>query len=577
VVVLLIAFIAIAAPAAVARRLTAAMLPAGADLAYASSLIRYVAIAVAAGTIALITWWALAPRFRVTDLGRWALASTVALFLAAAVSMWWYVDDDAGISFTFARNLADGHGLIFNAGEPPIEGYSNPLWVFALAGARLVGVDIVTAAKMLGLVFGVMCLLVMWPIVRNEHPIAWLALPLAAVNASAVVWTSSGLENALHAFLLTTVIWLLPTAERAQSQQPDDRRRGRSLWLLIMVLAALVLCRPEGAAFALAVATYLAVRAWRGKNSLRSAILTLAVPLACLAALIVFRQLYFGDPLPNTYYAKASNANPFRLLNPASGGWKYVAEAAVGCGWTIGLLPMMVLIAAPKRWSPFIPAALLVIAAQLFFVVSVGGDWMREFRFLAPIVPAVSLLIGIGLARVAEALRTAGIATARATVALCILVAAFIICPQLHRLIAFAHHPTTPMPTVAAIGNYFKMLGQRAGVEDPTLLHHDAGGTSFVAGIRLIDLAGLCDRTIAHHWQDRERMRKYLFEERRPHFIYSGPYFAQRFGLEDFQEFHRDYVPLPPPPDPALDGYIRRVRRDLYPKLFGDSPPSHGP
>jgi hypothetical protein len=38
--------------------------------------------------------------------------------------------DDAMISMTFAKNLANGYGLVWNPGEsPPIEGYTNPLWV----------------------------------------------------------------------------------------------------------------------------------------------------------------------------------------------------------------------------------------------------------------------------------------------------------------------------------------------------------------------------------------------------------------------------------------------------------------
>src|SRR4051812_33138351 len=36
--------------------------------------------------------------------------------------------DDAMISMRYARNLAHGHGLVWNVGESPIEGFSNPLW-----------------------------------------------------------------------------------------------------------------------------------------------------------------------------------------------------------------------------------------------------------------------------------------------------------------------------------------------------------------------------------------------------------------------------------------------------------------
>mgnify|MGYP004280342605 CR=1 FL=1 len=47
---------------------------------------------------------------------------------------WWqwhyvgYVKDDTFISMRYARNLAMGHGLVFNYGER-LEGYTNFLWV----------------------------------------------------------------------------------------------------------------------------------------------------------------------------------------------------------------------------------------------------------------------------------------------------------------------------------------------------------------------------------------------------------------------------------------------------------------
>ena len=44
--------------------------------------------------------------------------------------------DDAMISMTYARNLAQGLGPVWNPGER-VEGYTNPLWVVFLAGIHL--------------------------------------------------------------------------------------------------------------------------------------------------------------------------------------------------------------------------------------------------------------------------------------------------------------------------------------------------------------------------------------------------------------------------------------------------------
>src|SRR5438093_10074011 len=41
--------------------------------------------------------------------------------------------DDAMISMRYARNLATGHGLVWNAGQAPVEGYTNFLWTLWMA------------------------------------------------------------------------------------------------------------------------------------------------------------------------------------------------------------------------------------------------------------------------------------------------------------------------------------------------------------------------------------------------------------------------------------------------------------
>ena len=43
-------------------------------------------------------------------------------YLQLSVSVAWFLCDDAFISFRYARNLLEGHGLVFNPGEF-VEGY----------------------------------------------------------------------------------------------------------------------------------------------------------------------------------------------------------------------------------------------------------------------------------------------------------------------------------------------------------------------------------------------------------------------------------------------------------------------
>jgi hypothetical protein len=61
----------------------------------------------------------------------------ICFFLTIPLFGW--IIDDAGISFVYARNLASGHGLVSQPGLPPVEGFSNPLWVFMMAPFYAVG------------------------------------------------------------------------------------------------------------------------------------------------------------------------------------------------------------------------------------------------------------------------------------------------------------------------------------------------------------------------------------------------------------------------------------------------------
>ncbi len=45
--------------------------------------------------------------------------------------------DDGMISMRFAQQFATGHGLVWNPGEPPVEGYTNFFWTLWMAVLHL--------------------------------------------------------------------------------------------------------------------------------------------------------------------------------------------------------------------------------------------------------------------------------------------------------------------------------------------------------------------------------------------------------------------------------------------------------
>ena len=140
------------------------------------------------------------------------------VFVAHSSLFWGWIVDDAGISFAYARNFVDGHGLVSQPGFERVEGYSNPLWVFAQMPFMVVGLfDPVITPKVLSLglvgasfvlIYQTMALAVGPQGGRWTQVALGLPLLLLSLNTSFVVWTTSGLENPLFVFELSLMLYI---------------------------------------------------------------------------------------------------------------------------------------------------------------------------------------------------------------------------------------------------------------------------------------------------------------------------------------------------------------------------------
>ncbi|HER43803.1 MAG TPA: hypothetical protein ENO08_05025, partial [Candidatus Eisenbacteria bacterium] len=224
------------------------------------------------------------------------LAAAVAAVLAAG--LWWfnYIPDDAYIGMRYARNVAEGEGLVFNPGER-VEGYTNFLWIMILAAAAKAGVPLVGGSRALSLLFSAGTLLLAWIacdsiLTEKERSlsgrgVAAVAPLILAASTPFVTWALSGTEIPLFTFLLTAGMLLLLT--------------GRGPRPVFAVFAVLTLVRPEGAAWYLLAGALLVVRGERPRRVAAEGMLTAAL---LLAPYLIWKFLYFGSVLPNTFYAK---------------------------------------------------------------------------------------------------------------------------------------------------------------------------------------------------------------------------------------------------------------------------------
>ena len=149
--------------------------------------------------------------------------------------------DDTYIHFVYADNLVSGGKLFFSDVSEKGVGATSPLWVFLLAGFKLLGIPLFVSAKALGMIGlavvsgGIYSLF--QPVWKS--PYLLLAVILLAISGNLIWFSLSGMETML--FLALAILSLLAYREEK--------------WKLFGILIGLViLVRPEGVILAASVA-----------------------------------------------------------------------------------------------------------------------------------------------------------------------------------------------------------------------------------------------------------------------------------------------------------------------------------
>ncbi len=240
-----------------------------------------------------------------------ALLILICSFYLGHVRAYDFVSDDTFITLRYAENLAEGHGLVFNHNDR-IEGFSSPLWTIVLSAAHGVGLDLLPTSRILGTVIGLVALVLLYLLVsaasdHEVHPLIAGIAPLAlASNGSFACWAASGMETMLYTALLV-VSFLAAFSGR--------------LRLATLSTMALILTRPESAIAVAVLGLFLLLR-HREYGWKRIALWGIA---SCGTAVALFasRYLYYGQWLPNTFYAKTGGG-----LEAIGRGFVYLRQYA---------------------------------------------------------------------------------------------------------------------------------------------------------------------------------------------------------------------------------------------------------
>lgn len=412
----------------------------------------------------------------------------VALMLA------WYnrfVQDDAFISFTYAKNWVNGNGLTWFGDR--VEGYTNFLWVAFMAIPEFLKMDSILFSQILGIWFYFLTMLFAIKIyfsIFGKQIKSLLSLLFLVTNYSVICYATGGLETSLQTCLLTVVFYLLILKIQAYNI-------NRICFFASIISTLAVMTRLDSVIILLPVFLL-----FTRKNKLYfQNYLALLVPFfATISTWFIIKYSYYGSILPNSFYAKTGAG-----LEALANGFLYVARFLHWYMlWPFILGWLIVAIVKRETINQSIVSALGIVLVWFAYIAFVGGDFM-EFRFIVPVTPLLFLLVVEALDRISE------IAGSLKNV---ILVAGVIV------VLSFSYHHASAftgimksgsLDSIQTLKTFYNIYPQeewgKIGKKLKTLFNgknyslalRPVGAIAYYSDLKVYDMWGINDKYVARH------------------------------------------------------------------------------
>ncbi|MGC9516517.1 MAG: hypothetical protein ACP5C3_02310 [Methanomicrobiales archaeon] len=228
------------------------------------------------------------------------------IFSALLYNIWHFSVDDAFITFRYALNLAEGHGIVWNIGEFPTEGYSNFLWLIIVSLLIKINLDPVLTTKFLGILSLSGIIFLYWKICNDvlENVKKYLAFTVGfiflLVNPATAIHTVSGLETMLYALTMLSVSYFC--------YKYITTEKKKYIWIFSIIALISSLLRPESILFSFALLFIIYLFAPNKEHSFikkfKSFFPFIIAYILPLSLYIIFRLVYFQDLLPLPFYVK---------------------------------------------------------------------------------------------------------------------------------------------------------------------------------------------------------------------------------------------------------------------------------
>ncbi|MBF0407344.1 MAG: hypothetical protein HQM10_08320 [Candidatus Riflebacteria bacterium] len=298
----------------------------------------------------------------------WLLLLLLLVFYTFGASMFFdSFIDDAFISFRYSENLFSGNGFVYNLNDK-VEGTTNFLWVILIGiFNKLAFTDIETSTLLLSYLLIISSIFLVFISAKKMLDNSWFAflatLTLVA-NADFLLMSLCGLEVPLVNFLLTLLVFY-------------SLKQKTSISRICIFLLALT--RPEFMLFILIYelsGVFNTEERWFQREILQGILFSLII----IFTITSIRFIYFGDALPNTFYAKTNaQTSVFYGLN------EFFAFLKSG-GWLFAIVPAVFF----SQRSPVEKRIMIFCFSYLVYIIVLGRNSLGYFRFYVHILPAIA-------------------------------------------------------------------------------------------------------------------------------------------------------------------------------------------
>lgn len=427
------------------------------------------------------------PKLRFAALVFCALAVFFVFILSTGLKIkgttYYTLFDDAMISMRYARNFAEGAGLVWNPGGPAVEGYTNFLWTIIMALLHLLPIpeSKVPLAVMLLCAAILAANLVIFRSVASAilRKAPYLVQPVLLASVfyyPLIFWTLRGLEVGFLTLIFNSMLLLL-------LKNQEESRAGRCGLLATLGVLA-VLTRTDAI-----VPVVVILAAGHG--------LLLLWPVAALVLHTIFRWSYYGDFLPNTWYLKLYGiplsermARGFESIGSLFSG-PFLVPTLLAAIWLMYFVRRKEAQSGMRRTELVL---FLLFASQCAYSVYVGGDvwdkWNFSNRFITPAVPYLYLLAALGIMNLPQ------FAISRKMTAF-ILFLMLWLPANLWAFGSWIDHGAMYVENYDWPRIRLGLLVREATAENAVIATFGAGTMPYFAHRQAIDLLGKCDRVVA--------------------------------------------------------------------------------